>query len=97
MSFALLQMALFLFPANSFGHKASSPSGVLAFVIYQGGIAVKTKESSISLCKNHARTAILQLYMPLIDSNSYLRGQLNEDLKQYILMHIAINISKFSF
>lgn len=48
MSFALLQMALFLFPANSFGHKASSPSGVLAFVIYQGGIAVKIKERSIS-------------------------------------------------
>ena len=35
--------------------------------------------------------------MPLIDSNSYLHGQLDEDLKQYILMHIAINISKFSF
>ena len=40
---------------------------------------------------------ILQLYMPLIDSNSYLLGQLDEDLKQYILMHIAINISKFRF
>lgn len=40
---------------------------------------------------------ILQLYMPLIDSNSYLLGQLDEDLKQYLLMHIAINISKFSF
>lgn len=40
---------------------------------------------------------ILQLYMPLIDSNSDLLGQLDEDLKQYILMHIAINISKFSF
>lgn len=40
---------------------------------------------------------ILQLYMPLIDNNSYLHGQLDEDLKQYILMHIAINISKFSF
>ena len=26
---------------------------------------------------------ILQLYMPLIDSNSYLLGQLDEDLKQY--------------
>lgn len=40
---------------------------------------------------------ILQLYMPLIDSNSDLLGQLDEDLKQYLLMHIAINISKFSF
>ena len=64
MSFALLQMTLFLFPANSFGHKASSPSGVLAFVIYQGGIAVKIKERSISLCKNHARTAIIRCSVP---------------------------------
>ena len=38
---------------------------------------------------------ILQLYMPLIDSNRYLLGQLDEDLKQYILIHIALNISKF--
>ena len=27
--------------------------------------------------------------------NSYLYGRLDEDLKQYILMHIALNISKF--
>ena len=55
----------FLFPANSFGHKASSPSGVLAFVIYQGGIAVKIKERSISLCKTHARTAIIRCSVPI--------------------------------
>lgn len=47
--------------------------------------------------KNSGLEVILKLYMPLIDSNSYLHGQLDEDLKQYILMHIAINISKFSF
>lgn len=35
---------------------------------------------------------ILQLYMPLIDSNSYLHGQLDEDLKQYILMLSLIHI-----
>ena len=57
-----MQMALFLVPANSFGHKASSPSGVLAFVIYQGGTAVKIKERSISLCKTHARTAYYTLF-----------------------------------
>jgi len=39
--------------------------------------------------------ALIKLYMPLIDHNSYLYGQLDEDLKQYILMHIALNISKF--
>lgn len=126
-------MALFLFPANSFGHKASSPSGVLAFVIYQGSIAVKIKERSISLCKNHARTAIIRCSVPTrhcwiimrsrqrtaagsaarsltcrwnlsasprlssvtYQHNSYLYGRLDEDLKQYILIHIALNISKF--
>ena len=38
---------------------------------------------------------ILELYMPLIENNSYLYGRPDEDLKQYILMHIALNISKF--
>lgn len=39
--------------------------------------------------------AILELYMPMIEHNSYLYGRLDEDLKQYILIHIALNISKF--
>lgn len=38
---------------------------------------------------------ILELYMPMIEHNSYLYGRLDEDLKQYILIHIALNISKF--
>lgn len=38
---------------------------------------------------------ILKMYAPLIDRNSYLKGQLDEDLRQYILMHIVKNISKF--
>ena len=33
--------------------------------------------------------------MPMIEHNSYLYGRLDEDLKQYILIHIALNISKF--
>ena len=45
---------------------------------------------------NHAVIVTLfELYMPLIENNSYLYGRLDEDLKQYILMHIALNISKF--
>lgn len=45
---------------------------------------------------NHADIeALFELYMPLIENNSYLYGRLDEDLKQYILMHIALNISKF--
>ncbi|MBE6683624.1 MAG: hypothetical protein E7595_05670 [Ruminococcaceae bacterium] len=39
--------------------------------------------------------ALIELYMPLIEHNSCLYGQLDEDLKQYILMHIALNLSKF--
>ena len=38
---------------------------------------------------------ILVLYMPLIEHHSYLYGRMDEDLKQYILIHIALNISKF--
>lgn len=38
---------------------------------------------------------ILKLYMPLIDRYSYLNGKLDEDMKQYIVIHIALNISKF--
>ena len=45
---------------------------------------------------NHADIETLfELYMPLSENNSYLYGRLDEDLKQYILMHIALNISKF--
>ena len=39
--------------------------------------------------------SILELYMPMIEHNSYLYGRLDENLKQYILIHIAFNISKF--
>ena len=38
---------------------------------------------------------ILRLYMPMINKYSYLNGQLDEDLRQYIMIHIALNISKF--
>ena len=39
--------------------------------------------------------SIMELYMPMIEHNSYLYGRLDENLKQYILIHIAFNISKF--
>ena len=38
---------------------------------------------------------ILKLYAPLIDRQSYLNGKLDEDLRQYILIHIIKNLSKF--
>ncbi len=38
---------------------------------------------------------ILELYMPLIDKYSYVNGKLDEDLKQYLMIHIALQIGKF--
>lgn len=39
---------------------------------------------------------LLWLYLPMINKYSYLDGQLDEDLRQYIMIHIALNISKFT-
>ena len=38
---------------------------------------------------------LLKLYKPIIDKQCYIGGVLDEDLRQYILIHIALNISKF--
>lgn len=38
---------------------------------------------------------ILKMYMPLIERNSYVDGIRDEDLKQYLMIHIALKISKF--
>ena len=38
---------------------------------------------------------IPELYMPMIEHNSYLYDRLDENLKQYILIPIALNISRF--
>ena len=38
---------------------------------------------------------ILELYAPLIEKYSYHQGKYDEDLHQYLLIHIALNISKF--
>ena len=38
---------------------------------------------------------IVDLYAPLIEHHCYINGQYDEDLHQYILMHIALKISKF--
>ena len=42
-----------------------------------------------------ALEVILRMYAPLINRNSIVDGQLDEDLRQYILIHIAQTISKF--
>lgn len=38
---------------------------------------------------------IIELYTPLIKNHCYINGRYDEDLQQYILMHIALKISKF--
>lgn len=38
---------------------------------------------------------ILRLYMPLINKYSMWCGMLDEDLRQFLLIHITLNISKF--
>ena len=38
---------------------------------------------------------ILELYEPLIVRYSSENGKLDEDLYQYLLIHIALNINKF--
>lgn len=45
---------------------------------------------------NEALEVLFRLYEPLIKKHCYINGILDEDLRQYILIHIALNISKFS-
>ncbi len=44
---------------------------------------------------HEALEALLKLYEPLINKHCYVHGELDEDLRQYILIHIALNIGKF--
>ena len=39
---------------------------------------------------------ILKLYEPLIHKHSHINNKFDEDLYQYILIRIALNISKFT-
>ncbi len=45
---------------------------------------------------HEALEKLLELYAPLINKHSRINGQIDEDLRQYILIHIALNISKFT-
>ena len=38
---------------------------------------------------------IIELYEPLISNHCYINGKFDADLHQYVLMHIALKISKF--
>lgn len=43
-----------------------------------------------------ALETIMEMYMPLINRYSRYAGELDEDCRQYILIHIAQNIYKFT-
>ena len=45
---------------------------------------------------HEALEKIFELYAPLIDKHSRIDGQIDEDLRQYLMIHIALNISKFT-
>ena len=44
---------------------------------------------------NEAMTDILEQYMPLINKYSFINGNLDEDLRQNILLEIVKSIKKF--
>ena len=44
---------------------------------------------------HEALEQLFLLYAPLIDKHSKIDGRIDEDLRQYLLIHIALNISKF--
>lgn len=44
---------------------------------------------------HEALETLFKLYEPLINRHCYINGMLDEDLRQYILIHIALNIGKF--
>lgn len=50
-----------------------------------------------AIAGNHqALEQILKQYAPLIRKHACCDGHFNEDLHQYLLIHIALNIHKFT-
>ncbi len=43
----------------------------------------------------NALEEILRLYEPMVNKHSYLLGKIDEDLKQYIMIHIVTNMKGF--
>ncbi|WP_368234115.1 helix-turn-helix domain-containing protein [Anaerotruncus rubiinfantis] len=46
---------------------------------------------------NRAIEQLLFIYKPLIDRHSYVRGQIDEDLRQFILLRFIVAIKIFKF
>ena len=47
------------------------------------------------LGSHEALERIFEMYAPMINKHSRIGGKLDEDLKQHMLIHITLNISKF--
>ena len=44
---------------------------------------------------NEAMTEIIEMYMQVVNKHSYIDGQIDEDLRQEILLKIIMNIKSF--
>ena len=54
----------------------------------------KVLEGAISGQNNDIQT-IIDLYMPLINRFSVINGVIDEDLRQELMIHVVLNLSKF--
>lgn len=54
----------------------------------------KALEGAIAGQKNDLET-IIDLYLPLINCFSMINGVIDEDLRQELMIHVVLNLSKF--
>jgi hypothetical protein len=54
----------------------------------------KVLESAIAGKKTDIET-IIDLYLPLINRFSVINGVIDEDLRQELMLHVALSLSKF--
>ena len=45
---------------------------------------------------NEAMTEIIEMYMQVVNKHSYIDGEIDEDLRQEIILKIITNIKKFN-
>lgn len=55
----------------------------------------KALEGAIAGQKNDLET-IIELYLPLINRFSMINGAIDEDLRQELMIHVVLNLSKFN-
>ena len=55
----------------------------------------KTILSKAILGDKESAEVLLKFYEPMITRFSYINGKVDQDLKQYLMLHIVNNIAKF--